>query len=57
MFLIWNLVYLSLASAVMLVIFNVPQVRRVIRIGVLATKGKTEHEVMLWAKTKLRHSD
>lgn len=31
MFLIWNLVYLSLASAVILVIFNIPQIRGVIR--------------------------
>ncbi len=31
MFLIWDLVYLSLASAVMLLIFNIPQVLGVIR--------------------------
>jgi hypothetical protein len=30
MFLIWNLVYLSLASAAMVVIFNIPQIRAVL---------------------------
>lgn len=38
MFLIWDLVYLSLASAAMLVLFNIPQVRGVIRYRRLSYK-------------------
>jgi hypothetical protein len=40
MFLIWNLVYLSLASGVMLAIFNIPQIRGVMRTRRLSTEGE-----------------
>jgi hypothetical protein len=42
MFLISNLVYLSLASTVMLVMFNIPQVLWTIRQGRLKYKGESK---------------
>jgi hypothetical protein len=40
MFLIWNLVYLSLASAFMVVVFNIPQVRGMLRNRRFIYKGE-----------------
>jgi hypothetical protein len=40
MFLIWGLVYLSLASGVTMVLFNIPEIRAVIRMGRLSEQGE-----------------